>query len=730
MTSAASWPGRIAPRMTCSGLTALEGGWTVRVWRPGAEACTLRTEGGNQIVMARAARGRRLRGRPRDRSGRVSGGGRLSRRMDRDRGGSLPLLADARRRRPPSDRRGHPPAAVGRCSAPRPPSRGRRRHRVRGLGAERASRCASSATSTRGTAAPTRCGCWAPRACGSCSCPAPRRDSTTSSRSRADGRVVLKADPLARAAELPPGAASIITTSHHEWGDAEWIEPSRATTIRCSSPLSIYEVHLGSWRQGLDYRELARQLADHVVDLGFTHVELHAGRRAPLRRLVGLPGHRLLRAHVALRHARRLPLVRRPPPPARHRRDRRLGARPLPAGRVGPRLASTARRSTSTPTRGAASTPTGARSCSTTARNEVRNFLVANALYWLDELHVDGLRVDAVASMLYLDYSRKPGQWMPNEHGGNENLERGRVPPGAQHHVARRAPRRAHDRRGVDRVAGGEPRPCTTAASASPTSGTWGGCTTRSTTGRPTRCTGKHHHRAHVRAHLRVDRALRAAAVSHDEVVHLKGPLLGKMPGDDVAAVRQPARALRVDVGPSRQAAALHGRRARPSAASGPTTAASTGACSTRRRHAGVRDLVARAQRHRGARPGAVGARPRPGRLRVARRATTPSTACYAFERFSGARPTRRRVRRQLHAGAASEGYRIGLPYAGRWTTLPRHERDAGSGAPATAAPPASRAEPCRGTATPTPPSLTLPPLTVLWFAGAVARWRHRDHGP
>ena len=122
-------------------------------------------------------------------------------------------------------------------------------------------------------------------------------------------------------------------------------------------------------------------------------------------------------------------------------------------------------------------------------RTEVRNFLVANALYWLEEFHIDGLRVDAVASMLYLDYSRPEGQWLPNVHGGRENLDAVAFLQEMNATVYRRAPRRGHHRRGVDGLAGRVPPDPPRRARASGSSGTWAGCTTRSTTSGGTRST-------------------------------------------------------------------------------------------------------------------------------------------------------------------------------------------------------------------------------------------------
>ena len=115
-------------------------------------------------------------------------------------------------------------------------------------------------------------------------------------------------------------------------------------------------------------------------------------------------------------------------------------------------------------------------------RHEVRNFLITNALYWLEAFHIDGLRVDAVASMLYLDYSRKAGEWVPNRYGGRENLDAIDFLRELNALTHEHCARHGHDRRGVHRVSGGQPARPGSAASASPTSGTWGGCTTSSPT--------------------------------------------------------------------------------------------------------------------------------------------------------------------------------------------------------------------------------------------------------
>jgi 1,4-alpha-glucan branching enzyme len=230
-----------------------------------------------------------------------------------------------------------------------------------------------------------------------------------------------KADPMARFAEVPPATASVVVESSYTWRDTDWMaRRARATPV--SSPMSVYELHLGSWRQGLSYRDAADQIVEYVTAQGFTHVEFlplseHpfggswgyqvTGYYAPtsrfghpddLRYLIDrlhqadigvimdwVPGH-FPKDAFALARFDGEPLYEHADPRRGEHRD--WGTYIFDYG-----------------------------------RNEVRNFLVANALYWFEEFHVDGLRVDAVASMLYLDYSRNEGEWAPNVHGGRENLE-------------------------------------------------------------------------------------------------------------------------------------------------------------------------------------------------------------------------------------------------------------------------------------------------------------------
>ncbi|MCT2236053.1 1,4-alpha-glucan branching protein GlgB, partial [Dietzia cinnamea] len=237
----------------------------------------------------------------------------------------------------------------------------------------------------------------------------------------ADGRTVDHADPMAVATEVPPATASKVFTSAYEWNDDEWIA-ARATRDHSRSPMTILEVHVGSWRPGLDYREFAHQLAEHVLSTGFTHVELMpvaehpfggswgyqvSGYFAPTSRFGSPDDLRYVIDHL---HSLGIGVLVDWVPAHFPKDEWSLG-----------RFDGTPLYEHGDPRRG--EQPDWGTYVFDFGRREVRNFLVANALYWADEFHVDGLRVDAVASMLYLDYSRDEGQWTPNIHGGRENLE-------------------------------------------------------------------------------------------------------------------------------------------------------------------------------------------------------------------------------------------------------------------------------------------------------------------
>ena len=176
----------------------------------------------------------------------------------------------------------------------------------------------------------------------------------------ADGAVTLRADPLAREAEVPPATASIVAEQRHVWRDDAWMA-ERGARHRIDRPIAIYEVHLGSWRRGLDYRALAEQLPAYVTDLGFTHVELMPVMAHPFGGSWGYQVTGYFAADARLGIAGRPPLPDRRAAPGRHRRDPRLGTGPLPERRVRARAVRRHGRSTSTPIRGSGRIPTGAR---------------------------------------------------------------------------------------------------------------------------------------------------------------------------------------------------------------------------------------------------------------------------------------------------------------------------------------------------------------------------------
>jgi 1,4-alpha-glucan branching enzyme len=242
------------------------------------------------------------------------------------------------------------------------------------------------------------------------------------------GLPFLKADPYAQYTEVPPNTSSIVYESQYKFGDAKWIK-ERAGREQFREPLSIYEVHFGSWRRMIEegnrpfnYREMAEALADYVTEIGFTHVEFLPLKEHPYGPSWGY--------QVSYYYA---PSARYGTPDdlrylIDHLHQRGIGVImdwvpahfPKDAWALG-RFDGSALYEHLDPRKG--EHPDWGTYIFNYGRNEVRNFLIANALYWFKEFHLDALRVDAVASMLYLDYSRKEGEWAPNKFGGRENLE-------------------------------------------------------------------------------------------------------------------------------------------------------------------------------------------------------------------------------------------------------------------------------------------------------------------
>jgi 1,4-alpha-glucan branching enzyme len=247
-------------------------------------------------------------------------------------------------------------------------------------------------------------------------------------RSRYGGSGVEKIDPLAFYFEIPPRTASIVWDPAYAWNDGEWMR-ARAETALHKQPVAIYEIHLGSWRRVLDegnrmlsYRELAGLLPDYIEEMGFTHVEFlpitehpfygswgyqTTGYFAPTSRYGSPQDFKFL---VDSLHRRGIGVILDWVPSHFPVDEHALGS-----------YDGTHLYEHSDPSQGFH--PDWKSYIFNYGRREVRSFLLSSAMFWLEEYHIDGLRVDAVASMLYLDYSRKKGEWKPNIYGGNENLD-------------------------------------------------------------------------------------------------------------------------------------------------------------------------------------------------------------------------------------------------------------------------------------------------------------------
>ena len=343
------------------------------------------------------------------------------------------------------------------------------------------------------------------------------------------GEWVTRADPMARFTEVPPSTGSKVGESVFAWEDKAWID-TRAKTDTLNSAMSIYELHVGSWRPGLGYRDLADPLIEYVRELGFTHVEFMplaehpfggswgyqvTGYFAPTSRF-GHPDD--LKYLIDRLHQAGIGVIMDWVPghfPKDEWALARFDGEPLYEH--------------SDPRRG--EQMDWGTLIFNFGQSQVRNFLVANALYWLEEFHIDGLRVDAVASMLYLDYSREEGQWLPNQFGGRENLEAISLLQEVNATAYKRNP-------GIMMIA--------------EESTSWPGVT------KPTSGNGlgfgikwnmgwmhdslqymsvdpmyrSHHHNDITFSFIYAFSENFLLPISHDEVVHGKGSLLAKMPGD------------------------------------------------------------------------------------------------------------------------------------------------------------------------------------------------------
>jgi 1,4-alpha-glucan branching enzyme len=243
------------------------------------------------------------------------------------------------------------------------------------------------------------------------------------------GHVIDKVDPYGFAAEVPPRTANIVTDlDRYQWNDQAWMT-TRSKHNALGAPLSIYEVHLGSWRrnyqsdnQWLNYRDLADQLVEYCRKLGYTHLELMPVSEHPF---TGSWGYQTI-GYYAVTSRYGSPDDFKYFVDHCHQNDIGVLIDWVPAhfpkdGHGLDYYDGSALYEHADPRQG--EHPDWGTKIFNYGRNEVRNFLTANALFWLDKYHIDGLRVDAVASMLYLDYSREEGEWIPNQYGGRENLE-------------------------------------------------------------------------------------------------------------------------------------------------------------------------------------------------------------------------------------------------------------------------------------------------------------------
>ncbi|MEV3989103.1 1,4-alpha-glucan branching protein GlgB [Streptomyces sp. NPDC049837] len=523
-----------------------------------------------------------------------------------------------------------------------------------------------------------------------------------------DGRWIQKADPLATSAEPAPGTASVVHASAYRWNDGDWMR-RRGERDATEAPMSVYEMHLPSWRPGLGYRELAHELPAYVKGLGFTHVEFlppaeHpfggswgyqvSSYYAPMAKLGSPDDFRYL---VDRLHQAGIGVIVDWVPAHFPKDDWALA-----------RFDGTPLYEHPDPRRG--EHPDWGTLVFDYGRTEVRNFLVANAVYWCEEFHVDGLRVDAVASMLYLDYSRREGEWLPNAYGGRENLDAVEFLQEMNATVQRRCP-------GVVTIA--------------EESTAWDGVTRSTDRGGlgfglkwnmgwmhdslsymandPVH--RQYHHHAMTFAMMYAYAENYLLPISHDEVVHGKGSLLGKMPGDRW----QQFANLRAYLAwmwsfPGKQLLFMGQEFAQDSEWShdhGPDWRLARYAP-----HAGVRDLVRDLNRHYLADPALWRLDTRPEGFRWID-ADAAQDNVYSYLRYAG--PGEPLVCVFNFQPSARGAFRVGLPSSGDWTEVLNTDAAAYGGSGVTN-PGTVRAEDVPWQGLPASAELTLPPLGAVWL--------------
>ena len=351
-----------------------------------------------------------------------------------------------------------------------------------------------------------------------------------------DGRVIDKADPLAFYSEVPPRTASIVHSLSYQWNDARWLD-ERAQNRILQKPISIYEVHLGSWRKcegtnhgWLNYRELAHQLVEYCQQMGFTHLELLPISEHPFSGSWGYQTTGYFSATSRYGTPEDFMYF------VDHCHQNAIGViidwvpAHFPKDALGLyRFDGSALYEHEDPRQG--EHPDWGTMVFNYGRHEVRNFLISNALFWFDRFHIDGLRVDAVASMLYLDYSRNPGDWIPNEFGGRENLD--------AVHFLREFNRQVHsDFPGVLTIAEestawpGVSHPVDVGGLGFSMKWNMGWMNDTLRYMRRDPVHRKHHQNDLTFSLIYAYSENFQLPLSHDEVVHGKGSLIGQMPGD------------------------------------------------------------------------------------------------------------------------------------------------------------------------------------------------------